>query len=103
MGVLIMSSLHTLHHASHEALQRVRAAAQAGDALLLREDAVLLARDSAIAESLFAESVFAACFALQADVDARGLRAMLPEPIRLVDDAGFVALSLQHARVIAWR
>lgn len=92
-----MSSLHHLHLANPAALQRARSAAQPDDVLLLREDAVVLAMQTAAA---FAP--FATVFALAADVDARGMHGRLPASITLIDDAGFVALCLQHARTIAW-
>ncbi len=93
-----MTSLHTLHLASSDALTRALAAAQIGDVLLLRENAVLFASHDALKQSSFANH-----YALQADVDARGLRSLIPATVQLIDDAGFVALTLQHDRTIAWR
>lgn len=93
-----MSSLHTLHHANPEALNRALAAARTDDALLLREDAVLLSRHQALAQL-----PCAVCYALQADIDARGLQSLLPGYIQPISDAAFVALTLQYDRVIAWR
>lgn len=93
-----MSSLHTLHHANAEALTRALAAAQPGDALLLREDAVLLAYHDALQRAPFATTC-----ALLADLEARGLRSLVPESVQLIEDAEFVALTLQHDRIIAWR
>ncbi len=93
-----MSSLHTLHHVNPDALRRALAAAQTGDVLLLREDAVLLGQ-----HELLRHAPFALCYALQADVDARGLQSLLPEAVLRISDADFVALTLQHDRVITWR
>ncbi len=93
-----MSTLHCLHHANPDALHRALAADQTGDALLLREDAVLLAR-----HELLQQTPFAVRYALQADVEARGLQRLLPGFVQLISDAEFVALTLQHDRVIAWR
>lgn len=66
--------------------------------MLLREDAVILLR----AEQL-TNMTLTACYALQADVEARGLQTRLPSSIQIITDADFVELALQHARVIAWR
>lgn len=103
-----MSTLHCLHHANPEALRRTLAAAQSGDALLLREDAVLLARHELLQHSLSQQTLsqtkrFTIHYVLQADVDARGVQTLLPGFIQPISDAEFVALTLQHDRVIAWR
>ncbi|NQD38177.1 sulfurtransferase complex subunit TusB [Permianibacter sp. IMCC34836] len=92
-----MSSLHTLHHLDPAAGQRARTSALPGDALLLRENAVLLAVNPNVVTQAFTD-----VYALAADVDARGLRNRLPTSIQIIDDAAFVALTLQHDRVIAW-
>lgn len=93
-----MSSLHTLHHANPDALNRALAAALTDDALLLREDAVLLGR-----HPILTQLPCAVCYALQADIDARGLQSLLPGFIQPISDSAFVTLTLQYDRVIAWR
>jgi len=93
-----MSSLHTLHLGTNAAVRRASDGAQPDDVLLLREDAVLLALGPQIANAPFAK-----IFALAADLDARGIRSRLPATVNVIDDSEFVALTLQHERVIAWR
>ena len=71
----------------------------AGDALLLTGDAAwALQPGTAPAASLAALSQ-SVCV-LEEDLLARGLQA--PAGVQVVDYAGFVALTLQHARVNSW-
>ena len=90
-------SLHSLHTASSEALRRALAALQPDDAILLREDAVLLAR-----HELLANALLPARYTIQADIDARGLNSLLPGYIQPISEQAFVELTLLHDRVIAW-
>lgn len=92
-----MSTLHTLHHADSDALRRALAALQPDDALLLREDAVLLASHESMASALLP-----ARYAIQADIDARGLASIMPGYVQPISEHAFVELSLLHHRVIAW-
>ena len=92
-----MSTWHSLHKASSEALRRALAALQPDDALLLREDAVLLAR-----HELLANALLPARYAIQADMEARGLTRHLPGYIQPISEHAFVELTLLHDRVIAW-
>ena len=71
----------------------------AGDALLLTGDAAwALQPGTAPAASLAALSQ--SICVLEEDLLARGLQA--PAGVQVVDYAGFVALTLQHARVNSW-
>ncbi len=77
--------------------------AQGGDALLLIEDAVYAATAGSACEA----SVLSACaalkvYALQPDMDARGVTPKLLPGIALVDYAGFVDLAVEHNTSHSW-
>jgi tRNA 2-thiouridine synthesizing protein B len=77
--------------------------AQPGDALLLIEDGVYGATVGSAAES----AVRQACetlkvFALQPDLDARGMAGKLIEGVTPVDYGGFVDLTLEHNTSHSW-
>lgn len=77
--------------------------AQPGHALLLIEDAVYAATAGSATEA----RVRLACaslkvYALQPDLDARGVTTRLIDGITLVDYAGFVDLTVDHATSHAW-
>lgn len=73
----------------------------AGDALLLTGDAAwALQPGTAPAASLAALNQSICVLVLEEDLLARGLQA--PAGVQVVDYAGFVALTLQHARVNSW-
>ena len=84
-------------------LQSCLRIAQPGHALLLTEDAVYAATTG----TEWTEQVRRACttlkvYALQPDLDARGLSAKLIEGIALVDYGGFVDLTVEHPTSHAW-
>ena len=84
-------------------LQSCLRMAQAGHALLLTEDAVYAATTG----TAWTEQVRQACaklkvYALQPDLDARGLTAKLIDGVSLVDYGGFVDLIVQHPTSHAW-
>jgi tRNA 2-thiouridine synthesizing protein B len=97
-----MMTLHTLNRApSHAALLTdCLNACHRGDALLLLEDGVYCALNSLETPLQLPDDV--SCFALEADVAARGLSGRLLANVTLVDDAGFVQLCCDHARSISW-
>jgi tRNA 2-thiouridine synthesizing protein B len=77
--------------------------AQAGDALLLIEDGVYAATAGSATEA----AMQAACatlkvYALQPDMDARGVTPRLLAGVTLVDYAGFVDLSVEHNTSHSW-
>ena len=77
--------------------------AQDGHALLLIEDGIY----AATARSPAADSVRAACarlkvFALQPDLDARGMGGALLEGVTAVDYGGFVDLVAEHPACQSW-
>ena len=74
-----------------------------GDSLLLLEDGVYLATESVGTvpiRSVTADGV--ALYALAPDLAARGISAKLSADFSAIDYAGFVQLSLAHARVVNW-
>lgn len=77
--------------------------AQPGHALLLIEDGIYAATTGSAAEA----KVRAACatlkvYALQPDMDARGVTSRLIDGVTLVDYAGFVDLTLAHHTSNSW-
>jgi tRNA 2-thiouridine synthesizing protein B len=82
-------------------LQSLLRVAPAGDPILLYEDGVYAATKGAASEPLALQALAShPLYALQADVDARGLSALI-DGIQLVDYAGFVRLVEQH-HVVPW-
>jgi tRNA 2-thiouridine synthesizing protein B len=84
-------------------LQSCLRIAQPGHALLLIEDAVYAATTGTGVE----DHVRQACstlkvYALQPDMDARGVTAKLIEGVTLVDYGGFVDLTLKHHTSHSW-
>jgi tRNA 2-thiouridine synthesizing protein B len=77
--------------------------ARDGQALLLTEDAVLAATASAAGSSGIAHALGRlAVYALEPDVQARGLSGRLVEGVRLVDYGGFVDLVAEHSTNQSW-
>jgi tRNA 2-thiouridine synthesizing protein B len=85
------------------ALQRALRMAQEGDAVLLIEDAVYAAtaagaRAGGLDEALARVKVYA----LQADLEARGMAARRMEGVAPVDYPGFVDLVAAHPTCQSW-
>ncbi|MDF3936316.1 sulfurtransferase complex subunit TusB [Pseudomonas citronellolis] len=98
-----MSTLHLLSHSpfGDGRLDSCLLLLGADDGLLLSGDAVYaLALGSAPRQRL--ESLPNACFALDEDLQARGLLASLPANLRAVDYPGFVELCTRYDKVNAW-
>jgi tRNA 2-thiouridine synthesizing protein B len=101
-----MSTLHTVNKSpfTHETLASCLAVCTTSDSILLLEDGVY----GALANSPCANQITARCaegvklFALEDDVQARGLREKLSPEIQLTDYKGFVELSLEHRCVQSW-
>lgn len=93
-------TLHTLNRPPSNAalLADCLRACSSGDTLLLIEDGVYCAQASL---PLQLPAGVTACV-LAADIAARGLNNRLAPGIKQVDDAGFVQLCCDHARVISW-
>ncbi|MCO4757405.1 MAG: sulfurtransferase complex subunit TusB, partial [Oceanospirillaceae bacterium] len=84
-----------------ECLKRCLSALSEGDALLLIEDGVLtsLPAHAAYYDQINANITF---YALQVDLEARGLSDMKDNRFTVVDDSGFVDLACEHDKVVSW-
>jgi tRNA 2-thiouridine synthesizing protein B len=77
--------------------------AQAGHSVLLIEDAVYAAtRGSPAAAATVAAIATIKVYALQGDLDARGMTAALIDGVAAVDYAGFVDLVADNPTVHSW-
>ncbi len=92
--------LHTVNKSpdSSNALTSCLRAALPGSHLLLLEDGVYAAREG---QDITADTGIH-CYALEADVQARGLQNLLAANITLVDYAGFVWLCTECHAVQSW-
>lgn len=71
------------------------------DCLLLTEDGVLAGlKETASLGALLSSA--GAVFALQEDIEARGLTAQFAAEIPRISYAGFVKLTVEHPQHIAW-
>ena len=100
-----MTMLHIVNKSPFErvAFASCLAHAQAGDAVLMIEDAVV----GAVEGTRFSATVKAAMenktvYALGADLAARGLNGKVIEGVVIVDYAGFVDLTVAHERTQSW-
>ncbi|MDQ2075663.1 sulfurtransferase complex subunit TusB [Marinimicrobium sp. ABcell2] len=101
-----MSTLHTVNKSpfSHSTLASCLSICQPGDALLLIEDGVY----GALASSPQAEQLRAVhakgvrVYALEPDIEARGLVGRRLDEVELSDYAGFVRLSSELRCVQSW-
>ncbi len=95
--------LHTINKAPHvhdcfDACLRV---CGPNAAIILIEDGVYAAlANSETAQRLCAKSK--AIFALQSDIDARGLINRIEPGIKIIDYAGFVQLCCEHETIQSW-
>lgn len=74
---------------------------QPGDCLLLTEDGVLAGLKETVSLGALLSSP-GSVFALQEDVEARGLTAQFTADIPRISYAGFVKLTIEHPQHIAW-
>lgn len=85
------------------ALQSCLRLTRPGDALLLTEDGVYAATRAAAAASRIAEAAKTLkVYALQPDLEARGMAAQLADGITAVDYAGFVDVVAEHPNNQSW-
>ena len=90
-------------HTQTTSLQSCLRLAKAGHALLLTEDAVYAATAAAAGASGIAGAMASLkVYALQPDVDARGMAGKLVEGVTPVDYAGFVDLVTEHSNNQSW-
>ncbi|WP_299998599.1 sulfurtransferase complex subunit TusB [uncultured Cedecea sp.] len=74
---------------------------QPGDCLLLTEDGVLAGlTDTASLEALLASPL--SVYALQYDVEARGLSVRFSDKIPCISYTDFVKLTIEHQQQFAW-
>jgi len=84
-------------------LKSCLAMAQPGSAVLLIEDGVYGATTgSAIEAEIRQSSVAVKFYALQPDMDARGVTPKLMDGITLVDYSGFVDLTVEYSTSHSW-
>jgi tRNA 2-thiouridine synthesizing protein B len=90
-------------HSQTNSLQSCLRLAKAGHALLLIEDGVYAATRGGAATSGIAEATRQfKVYALQPDVDARGMAGKLVDGVTAVDYAGFVDLVVEHPNTQSW-
>lgn len=66
------------------------------------DDTVLLIEDGVYAAVGIADQDCDIC-ALRADIEQRGLAVLLPSRVRIVDDAEFAELVVNHQPIVTWR
>ena len=90
-------------HAQTGSLQSCLRLAKAGSALLLIEDAVYAATQAGAASAGIADAMKRLrVYALQPDVEARGMAGKLVDGVTAVDYAGFVDLVAEHPTNQSW-
>jgi tRNA 2-thiouridine synthesizing protein B len=90
-------------HAQTSSLQSCLRMAKPGAALLLIEDAIYAATNSGVAASGIAGAIGQLkVYALQPDVDARGMAGKLAAGVTAIDYAGFVDLVAEHPNNQSW-
>jgi len=97
--------LHTVNKSPTErnTLDSCLAHAKKGSAILLIEDGIYAAmKGTAAAKQLEAIMKTIPVYALQPDVEARGLTGRVLDGVKLVDYGGFVDLAAEHPSVQAW-
>lgn len=71
------------------------------DSILLIEDGIYAGQRDSVYSNYLTDSDIR-YFALQADVQARGLMSKLHQAVTLIDDRAFVDLCTQHKSVQSW-
>ena len=90
-------------HGQTRTLESCLRLAKPGHALLLIEDAVYAASRGAAASSHLAEALKTLkVYALQPDVEARGIAGRLIDGVTPIDYAGFVDLVAEHPNNHSW-
>lgn len=100
-----MSLLHIVNksHRQSRTLESCLRLAQDGHALLLIEDGIYAATKGGAAEAGMAQATRRLkVYALQPDLQARGMAAALADGVTAVDYAGFVDLVAAHASCQTW-
>ena len=97
--------LHTVNKSpfEHTTLVTCLRFARQGSAVLLIEDGIYAAvRDTAVSQQVREAMKTVSIYALQADLEARGMQHRVMDGIRLVDYGGFVDLAVEHDTVQSW-
>jgi tRNA 2-thiouridine synthesizing protein B len=96
--------LHTVNKSSFErnSLQSCLNIIDDNSVILLIEDGVINAAKNTNASMLADLATQGRVFALQGDVEARGISPKLADNIKLVDYAGFVDLVVEHGTAVSW-
>ena len=97
--------LHTVNKSPSErnALESCLAYVKKGSAILLIEDGVYAAvKGTETAKKLEAAMKTTPVYALQPDLEARGMNGRVLDGVKLVDYGGFVDLVAEHPTVQSW-
>ncbi len=97
--------LHTVNKSPFErnALDSCLAHAKKGSAILLIEDGVYAAlKGTAPAKKIEQTTKTVPVYALQADVEARGMTGRVVDGVKMVDYGGFVDLVAEYPAVQSW-
>jgi tRNA 2-thiouridine synthesizing protein B len=96
--------LHTVNKSSFErnSLQSCINNIDNNSAILLIEDGVISATKNANSPMIADLAMQGRIYALQGDVEARGISSKVADNIKLVDYAGFVDLVVEHGTTVSW-
>lgn len=96
--------LHTVNKSSFErnSLQSCLNTIDDSSVILLIEDGVISAAKHTKSSLLADLAAEGRVFALQGDVEARGISSKVADNIKLVDYAGFVDLVVEHGTAVSW-
>ena len=97
--------LHTVNKSPFErnSLERCLRTCANGSAILLIEDGVYGGMKGSIIEDKVKNAMKGVkIYALEADVDSRGIKDHVMDGIQLVDYSGFVDLSVEYDKIQSW-
>ena len=96
--------LHTVNKSSFErnTLQSCLNAIDDTSVILLIEDGVISATNNSKSSMLADLAAQGRVYALQGDLDARGISSKVADNVKLVDYAGFVDLVVDHGTAVSW-
>ena len=97
--------LHTVNKSPFDrnSLERCLRTCKSGSAVLLIEDGVYGGLKGSIIEARVKDAMSnVKIYALEADLDSRGIKGHIMDGIQLVDYNGFVDLSVEYDKVQSW-
>ena len=96
--------LHTVNKSSFErnTLQSCLNAIDDTSVILLIEDGVISATNNSKSSMLADLAAQGRVYALQGDLDARGISSKVADNVKLVDYAGFVDLVVENGTAVSW-